>query len=550
MSQKLKIFLAQMNPIGGDIDGNFKKLKSAWERASILNADIVVAPEMFLSGYPIDDLVLREDFLLSIEKYLDNLSELTVKGPAIICGAPRNDNGILRNSVFIMDKGKIIGFRDKAKLPNEDEFYDNRQFMPGDLPGPILLRGIKFGIPICQDIWDPEVCECLTESGAEIILSINGSTFNIDKMDKRLNTVISRAVENQIPFIYLNSVGGQDELIFDGGSFAINMDGKLACQLPMFETFDGLVEIENKSSNLYLHSSNLDEYCLGYESLYSAILLSLRDYVYKNGFSKVIFGLSGGIDSALVAMLCVDALGPENVNCFMLPSKFTSKASNDDAINLANKLNIELENLSIENVYSSIEKLLNKKFNKLKKDITEENIQSRIRGLLLMAISNKFHSLLITTGNKSELAVGYSTLYGDMCGGFSLIKDLYKTQVIELVKWRNNNIPKSCKIKKRKIIPENIISKDPSAELKENQRDEDSLPKYSILDKILELLIDKNYDLQSIKKCGFNEKLIKKVWKMIKNSEFKRYQSSIGPKLSDMSFDKDRRFPITNKFLI
>tara|TARA_Y100000766_G_C18899668_1_gene602705 strand:+ start:811 stop:2457 length:1647 start_codon:yes stop_codon:yes gene_type:complete len=548
MSQKLKIFLAQMNPIGGDIDGNFKKLKSAWERASILNADIVVAPEMFLSGYPIDDLVLREDFLLSIEKYLDNLSVLTVKGPAIICGAPRNDNGILRNSVFIMDKGEIIGFRDKAKLPNEDEFYDNRQFMPGDLPGPILLRGIKFGIPICQDIWDPEVCECLTESGAEIILSINGSTFNIDKKDKRLNTVVSRAVENQIPFIYLNSVGGQDELIFDGGSFAINMDGKLACQLPMFETFDGFVEIENKSSNLYLHSNDLVEDCSGYESLYSAILLSLRDYVYKNGFSKVIFGLSGGIDSALVAMLCVDALGPENVNCFMLPSKFTSKASNDDAINLANKLNIELENLSIEDVYSSIEKLLNKKFNKLKKDITEENIQSRVRALILMAMSNKFGSMLVSTSNKSESAVGYSTLYGDMSGGFSPLKDVWKTDVIGLCYWRNKNIPSISKFKNSNIIPENIITKPPTAELRENQKDTDTLPEYEKLDKILSLYMEEMKSENEIIREGYDRETVIKIINLLRNSEYKRFQAPPGPKLGKKAFGRDRMYPLTNKF--
>ena len=548
MSQKLKIFLAQMNPIGGDIDGNFTKLKSAWERASILNADIVVAPEMFLSGYPIDDLVLREDFLLSIEKYLDNLSVLTVKGPAIICGAPRNDNGILRNSVFIMDKGEIIGFRDKAKLPNEDEFYDNRQFMPGDLPGPILLRGIKFGIPICQDIWDPEVCECLTESGAEIILSINGSTFNIDKKDKRLNTVVSRAVENQIPFIYLNAVGGQDELIFDGGSFAINMDGKLACQLPMFETFDGFVEIENKSSNLYLNSSNLVEDCSGYESLYSAILLSLRDYVYKNGFSKVIFGLSGGIDSALVAMLCVDALGPENVNCFMLPSKFTSKASNDDAINLANKLNIELDNLSIEDVYSSIEKLLNKKFNKLKKDITEENIQSRVRALILMAMSNKFGSMLVSTSNKSESAVGYSTLYGDMSGGFSPLKDVWKTDVIGLCYWRNKNIPSISKFKNSNIIPENIITKPPTAELRENQKDTDTLPEYEKLDKILSLYMEEMKSENEIIREGYDRETVIKIINLLRNSEYKRFQAPPGPKLGKKAFGRDRMYPLTNKF--
>ena len=548
MTQKLKIFLAQMNPVGGDVNGNFKKLNSAWNRASKLNADIVVAPEMFLSGYPIDDLVLRKDFMLSIEKYLRNLSLLTKKGPAIICGAPRNDGGILRNSAFIMDKGEILGFRDKAKLPNEDEFYDNRQFMPGDLPGPIFLRGIKFGIPICQDIWDPEVCECLKESGAEIILSINGSTYNIDKMEKRLNTVISRAIENKIPFIYLNSVGGQDELIFDGGSFAINQDGKLACQLPMFEAFDGIVEIENKSSNLHLYSRNLFKDHSGYDSLYTAILLSLRDYAYKNGFSKVIFGLSGGIDSALVAVLCSDALGSENVNCFMLPSKFTSKTSNDDAISLASKLNIKLENLSIEDVYSSIEKLLNKKFNTLEKDITEENIQSRVRALILMAISNKFGSMLISTSNKSESAVGYSTLYGDMSGGFSPLKDVWKTDVINLCHWRNKNIPSISKFKETNIIPKNIIIKPPTAELRENQKDTDTLPEYEKLDKILSLSIEEMKSANEIIQEGYDREIVIKTLNLLRNSEYKRFQAPPGPKLGKKAFGRDRMYPLTNKF--
>ena len=548
MTQKLKIFLAQMNPVGGDVNGNFKKLNSAWNRASKLNADIVVAPEMFLSGYPIDDLVLRKDFMLSIEKYLRNLSLLTKKGPAIICGAPRNDGGIIRNSAFIMDKGEMLGFRDKAKLPNEDEFYDNRQFMPGDLPGPIFLRGIKFGIPICQDIWDPEVCECLKESGAEIILSINGSTYNIDKMEKRLNTVISRAIENKIPFIYLNSVGGQDELIFDGGSFAINQDGKLACQLPMFEAFDGIVEIENKSSNLHLYSSNLFKDHSGYDSLYTAILLSLRDYVFKNGFSKVIFGLSGGIDSALVAVLCSDALGSENVNCFMLPSKFTSKTSNDDAISLASKLNIKLENLSIEDVYSSIEKLLNKKFNTLEKDITEENIQSRVRALILMAISNKFGSMLISTSNKSESAVGYSTLYGDMSGGFSPLKDVWKTDVINLCYWRNKNIPSISKFKETNIIPKNIIIKPPTAELRENQKDTDTLPEYEKLDKILSLSIEEMKSANEIIQEGYDREIVIRTLNLLRNSEYKRFQAPPGPKLGKKAFGRDRMYPLTNKF--
>jgi len=548
MKQKFKIFLAQLNPTGGDIEGNFKILISARERALKEKADIFLAPEMFLSGYPIDDLVLRPDFMDLVEKYINRLAKKTKTGPAIIVGAPRNDNGVLRNSAFILDQGKIIGFRDKSKLPNEDEFYDNRQFVPGDLAGPILLRGLKIGIPICQDIWDPEVCECLKESGADLIFSINGSTYNINKMDLRLNVTISRAVENKIPLIYLNLVGGQDELIFDGGSFAINDNGKLAAQLPMFQTFDGIVELEKTSKGWAFHSSNLFKYQIGYESLYSAIVLSLRDYVYKNGFSNVIFGLSGGIDSALVASIAVDALGPDNVICFMLPSVFTSKDSTNDAIDIAKRLNIELDTLSIKDIYNSVENLLSFKFKSKEKDITEENIQSRLRSLLLMAISNKFGNMLISTSNKSESAVGYSTLYGDMSGGFSPLKDVWKTDVFALSKWRNLNIPSISKYNKRDVIPDTIINKPPTAELRENQKDTDSLPDYKTLDAILALSIEEMKGERDIIKSGFDEKVVKKVLSLLRNSEYKRFQAPPGPKLGKKAFGRDRMYPLTNKF--
>ena len=548
MKQNFKIFLAQLNPTGGDIEGNYKILVAARERALKEKVDIILAPEMFLSGYPIDDLVLRPDFMYSIEKHINKLADKTKTGPAIIVGAPRNDNGVLRNSAFILDEGKIIGYRDKSKLPNEDEFYDNRQFVPGDLAGPILLRGLKIGIPICQDIWEPEVCECLKESGAELIFSINGSTYNINKMDLRLNVTISRAVENEIPLIYLNMVGGQDELIFDGGSFAINNNGKLAAQLPMFKTCDGIVELEKTSKGWVFHSSNLFKDQTGYESLYSAIVLSLRDYVYKNGFSNVIFGLSGGIDSALVASIAVDALGPDNVKCFMLPSVFTSKNSTNDAIDVAKRLNIELDTLSIKDIYNSVENLLSVKFKSKEKDITEENIQSRTRGAILMAYSNKFGHMVLTNGNKSEVSVGYSTLYGDMCGGFSVVKDIYKSDLYKLAEWRNNNIPSISVIDKLNVMPLNIINKEPTAELKENQKDSDSLPPYEVLDKILYHLVEKEKSIKEITDMGFDFDLVKKVEHLLYSSEYKRRQAAPGVKISERNFGYDRRYPITNSF--
>ena len=548
MKKKLKILLAQLNPIGGDVKGNFKKLEDAWKRACESKIDIIALPEMFLSGYPIDDLVLRDDFISSIEKHISKLAKLTLNGPAIIVGCPRNDNGIIRNSVFILDNGEILGFRDKAKLPNEHEFYDNRQFVPGDLPGPIFIRGIRFGVPICEDIWDPEVCECLKESGAEIILSINGSTYNIDKMEKRVNNVVSRAVENDIPLIYLNLVGGQDELIFDGGSFAVNSDGQLACQLPMFETFDGVIEIENNSSSLKISSKHIFKDQTGYESLYSAIMLSLRDYVTKNSFKNVILGLSGGIDSALVSAVAVDALGPENVRCFMLPSKFTSQDSTNDAKDISDRLDIKLEALSIEELYNSVENTLKKTFNSLEKDITEENIQSRLRALLLMAVSNKFGNMLISTSNKSESAVGYSTLYGDMSGGFAPLKDVWKTDVVGLCNWRNKNKPQSSKYPKLDIIPSNIIVKPPTAELRENQKDSDSLPDYKILDEILALNIEEMKSEEEIIQKGFEREVVRKVLKLLRISEYKRFQAPPGPKLGKKAFGRDRMYPLTNKF--
>jgi len=548
MKEKFRIFLAQLNPTGGDIEGNYEILIAARKRAIQEKVDIILAPEMFLSGYPIDDLVLRPDFIYSLEEHINKLADKTKTGPAIIVGAPRNDNGVLRNSAFILDEGKIIGYRDKSKLPNEDEFYDNRQFVPGDLAGPILLRGLKIGIPICQDIWDPEVCECLKESGAELIFSINGSTYNINKMDLRLNVAISRAVENDIPLIYVNMVGGQDELIFDGGSFAINNNGKLAAQLPMFKTCDGIVELEKTSKGWAFRSSNLFKDQIGHESLYSAIVLSLRDYVHKNGFSNVIFGLSGGIDSALVASIAVDALGPDNVKCFMLPSIFTSINSTNDAIDVAKRLNIELDTLSIKDIYNSIENLLSSKFKSKEKDITEENIQSRLRSLLLMAISNKFGNMLISTSNKSESAVGYSTLYGDMSGGFSPLKDVWKTDVFALARWRNINIPSISNYEQKDVIPDVIINKSPTAELRENQKDTDSLPDYKTLDAILALSIEGMKGEQDIIKSGFDEKIVKKVLSLLRNSEYKRFQAPPGPKLGKKAFGRDRMYPLTNKF--
>ncbi len=538
--------MLQKTSIVGDIEKNFKIIEKSYKKCVEKNCDFFLTTELFLTGYPPQDLILRNDFLKKILLFKKKIQNLTNKKKTIlVLNIPEKRNGKIFNSLFLFKNGSVIFKKNKSILPNYGVFDEKRYFSVEANKEPLFqYKNKKIKFLICEEMWSKDYI-LKNKKKADLIICINASPFEINKFEKRKEYAAQNVKFFKSDLIYINYVGCQDELIFDGGSFFMNREGVILHQGDFFKESEIIIE----PSKINKVKTNLS-YISKMETIYLALMYSLKNYMKNNNFKKVVIGLSGGIDSALCLMLSADVVASKDLDCFYLPTTYNSKQSLLDAKNLVRNLEIEMKIFPIESLRKKIISDLNPFFNNLKNDITEENIQSRIRGLLLMAISNKFNSLLITTGNKSELAVGYSTLYGDMCGGFSLIKDLYKTQVIELVKWRNNNIPKFCKIKKIKIIPDNIILKDPSAELKDNQRDEDSLPKYSILDKILELLIDKNYDLKSIKKYGFNEKLIKKVWKMIKNSEFKRYQSSIGPKLSDMSFDKDRRFPITNKFLI
>ena len=547
MVTNLKIALAQLNPLVGDVIGNVDKLISV--RSNLDDSvDILVAPELYISGYPIDDLVLREDFLDLVDKGLENLAKATKDcKSSIIVGAPRKEKNTIRNSVFVIENGEISTFRDKYELPNSGVFDEQRIFTPGNLSGPVNIKGVRIGIPICEDIWKENVIECLAESGAEIIISINASPFTLSKNNERLSVVISRIRENELPLVYLNRYGGQDELVFDGNSFALNDDGSICLSCKSFEHDISIINF--RKDKKWIGKGDIIKSSTKYESLYKALVLGLRDYVKNNKFPGVILGMSGGIDSALVASLAVDALGPQNVHAVMMPSPYTSNESLNDAKEALNFLDVEYNELNIEDSMKIVDKtLLDFNGPDFKIGITEENIQSRLRGIILMALSNKFNSLLITTGNKSELAVGYSTLYGDMCGGYSLLKDVYKTRVFELCNWRNKNILNEFKIKKNNIIPEEIIKKEPTAELRYDQKDSDILPPYKTLDKILSLLIDENRSLEFTIKKGFSKNTVKKIWKMIKNSEFKRYQSSIGPKVSKMSLSADRRFPITNKF--
>ena len=548
MKHKLKIALAQFNPLVGDAVTNVKKLITV--RSSLDNdVDLIIAPELYISGYPIDDLVLREDFLILVESQIEKLAKVTKDNKsAIIVGAPRKDNNVIKNSVFVLENGKILTFRDKHELPNTGVFDEQRIFKPGPLSGPVNVKGVKIGLPICEDIWDDTVIECQAESGAEIVIAINASPFSINKKDDRFSVVASRVHETKLPLIYLNRIGGQDELIFDGSSFGLNGDGKLFFSSLDFEEHISIVNFKNKNQK-WEGSGKIEKSSNKIESLYKALVLGLRDYVNNNGFPGVILGMSGGIDSALVASIATDALGPALVQVVMLPSPYTSDESLKDAESAAKLLGVKYSNLDISETMLVVEKAL-KKYDgpDFVPGITEENIQSRLRGLLLMALSNRFGNMVLATGNKSEYAVGYATLYGDMCGGYAPLKDVWKTDVFKLCEWRNKNFSNNFLGPKEYVMPENIIKKPPSAELRKDQKDTDSLPDYEILDEILKSLVEEEISVENIVAKGFDRKVVEKIAKLLTKSEYKRFQSAPGPKVTSKAFGRDRRFPLTSGF--
>ena len=548
MKNNLKIVLAQLNPIVGDVKGNIVKLIDIRNNLKD-EVDIIVVPELYVTGYPIDDLVLRNDFLELVENEIYNLSKLTNDGKAaIILGAPRKEKNTIRNSVFVLDNGEIISFRDKHNLPNSGVFDEQRIFSPGALSGPVKVRDVLIGLPICEDIWTETVIECLCETGAEIILSINASPYSVKKNDQRMSVAVSRVIESKIPLIYLNRVGGQDELVFDGASFCLSHEGKLSVQLKDFQ--EEVLEINlTKLDNNWICKGKINSISSNLEALYKSLVVSVRDYVQNNGFPGVVLGMSGGIDSALVAAIATDALGPKLVRAVMMPSPYTSKDSLEDAELASSNLGVDYSYLDIKNGMNVIDNiLLDFKGDKVEPGITEENIQSRIRGLLLMAISNKYGSMVLATGNKSEYAVGYATLYGDMCGGFAVIKDVWKTDVFRLCEWRNSNKPSEFLGPNGIVIPKRIISKPPSAELREDQKDTDSLPEYDVLDSILRKLVEDNLSLEQIANEGYDVKDVKKISMLLSKSEYKRFQAAPGPKVTEKAFGRDRRYPLTSGF--
>ena len=546
---QINIALVQENPIVGNVEHNYNLILKARNDTNSENTDLIVFSELFMSGYPPEDLVLRYSFLDEIDTYLKLLVEETKKpGPAILVGLPVRDKDQIFNSVVLIDNGKIISIQHKCHLPNYDVFDEERIFNKGNLPGPINFRGLKIGVAICEDIWHEDVVECLAETGAELLIVLNGSPYNREKQDLRINVAMQRVVESGLGLIYVNQIGGQDELVFDGGSFVINPDYSMPVKLPNFVS-----NIQNtlwtKDNDKWLcktivQQTDTEEL----EDIYSACVIGLRDYVQKNKFKEVLIGLSGGIDSAIVSCIAVDALGSENVQCVMLPSKYTSKESLADAIECAQNLGVNPDEISIEKMVDAAEDQLNPFFEGTNKDITEENIQSRIRAVLLMALSNKFNKLLLTTGNKSEMAVGYATLYGDMSGAFNPIKDVYKTEVYKIAEMRNNTKPEFCLGPNHEVIPKNIITKAPTAELRDNQTDQDSLPEYDILDDILYKLIEEEISVKDIIKSGHDKQWVTKIQNLLYISEYKRRQAPPGVKISSKNFGKDRRYPITNNF--
>ena len=544
----MKLFLAQINNIVGDIDGNLKRAIDILDQAGELNSDLVVFSELFLSGYPPEDLVLKKSFVEECRNALDTLINYSkTKKLGLIIGLPLYEKNNLFNAAAIVDKGKLIGFSKKVNLPNYSVFDEKRVFHQNDIPKVFEFRGIKLGVPICEDIWQENVCLELKNQGCELIVSPNGSPFDKYKINQRKTIIEDRVSEVGLPFVYINQVGGQDELVFDGSSLIMNGDKEIIYEAPPWQEHNAVIEFnekEKKFNNLSFNEFKFSDL----ENIYMATVIGLRDYVSKNNFPGVILGLSGGIDSAFCAAVAVDALGKDKVEAYMLPSNYTSENSTIDAEDCANRLEIHLETIPISDTFLSLEESLKTAFKGLPNDITEENLQSRIRGTILMAISNKKGKMLITTGNKSEVSVGYSTLYGDMNGGFNPIKDIYKTELYALANWRNSNLPNNILLDKKDIIPSSIISKEPTAELRDNQKDSDSLPPYDELDQILEGLVEYELSTSELEKKGFSREEIKKVENLLYVSEYKRRQSAPGVKISLRNFGRDRRYPITNKF--
>ena len=548
MTDSLAISLAQLDPVVGDIAGNLAKLRRALKEAEGQGADLVVASELFVSGYPPEDLVLKPAFVASCQGAVQEFAKATRNGPAVLLGSPWTQDGKLYNAALLLAEGKVASLRFKHELPNYGVFDEKRVFAAGPAPGPVAFKGVRLGVMICEDMWFPACAETLAESGAELLIVVNGSPYEHDKLGERVMHATSRINETGLPLLYVNQVGGQDELVFDGASFVLDADCALRVQAPSWREALAPTRWKRGPKGWAAEPGMMEKPHEGPEDVYHAMVLGLRDYMRKNGFPGVVIGLSGGIDSALTAAVAVDALGSSKVHGVMMPSPYTSAESVEDAAETAHLLGIELREIGISPAMKAFEAMLKPSFKGRAPDATEENIQARARGMTLMALSNKFGWMVLSTGNKSEMSVGYATLYGDMCGGFSVLKDVYKTAVFALSRWRNQNRPDAFHGPLGRVMPERVITKPPTAELKPNQTDQDTLPPYAVLDGILECLIEREMKVEDIVAKGFDAETVRLVWRMLDRAEYKRRQAPPGVKVTRHAFGRDRRYPIVNAF--
>jgi NAD+ synthase len=548
MTDSLKIAMAQLNQHVGDLKGNADAMLE-W-RAKAGDVDLVLFPEQQLIGYPAEDLVLKPVFAAAAAKQLERLAAATADGgPAMLVGSILREGDALYNIVALLDGGKIVAIRKKHELPNYGTFDEKRIFTSGPLPEPVEFRGVKLGLPICEDGWLPKVSTHLAEQGAEILISVNGSPYEIDKDDRRLEQVFAaRVAETGLPLLFLNRIGGQDELVFDGCSFVLNADGSPAHRLPDWEEHLRVTEWTRGTKGWSCAPDELAVWEDHPADIYSAMVLALRDYVDRNRFSGVVLGLSGGIDSAICAAIAADALGPDRVWCVMLPSRFTSQLSLELASECAKMIGCKLDTIPISPAVDAFDEMLSGSFADREVDITEENVQSRIRGVTLMALSNKFGHMLLTTGNKSEMSVGYATIYGDMAGGYNPLKDAYKMTVFAISRWRNNHKPRIGLGPDGPVIPEAIIARPPSAELRPDQKDSDSLPEYPVLDDILLGLVEQELSVDEVTARGHPREVVERIERLLYIAEYKRRQAPPGVKLGSRNFGRDRRYPITNAF--
>lgn len=550
MTDRLSIALAQINPTVGAITANIDRIRNARAEAAARGADLMVCPELAVTGYPPEDLVLKPFFLDVVERAVRELAAETADGgPALLVGAPWRDGDKRHNAALLLDGGRIAATRFKVDLPNYGVFDEKRLFDPGPLPGPINVRGVRLGVPIREDMWSADVIETLAESGAEILVVPNGSPFELGKHDQRVQLAVRRVTESGLPLIYVNQVGGQDELVFDGASFALGADRRLVAQAPAFVEHLLITRWERGEDDVW---NCADTECVAppdeLEAVYAALVLALRDYVAKNRFPGVILGLSGGIDSALAAAIAVDALGAGRVHGVMMPSPHTAPESQEDAAESAELLGCRLDTVPILPAMEAFERMLRPAFAGRDPDVTEENIQARARGVTLMALSNKFGPMVLSTGNKSEMSVGYATLYGDLCGGFAVLKDVYKTTVYALARWRNAQVPEGALGPAGCVVPERVLVKAPTAELSPGQTDQDTLPPYEALDDILRCLIEEDLGVADIVARGHAPEVVNAVWGMLHAAEYKRRQAPPGPKITRRQFGRERRYPITNGF--